>query len=208
MTSAEPDGEPHADANVRTNAGVLLVIAGPSGAGKGTIVQRLKEREPSLRWSVSWTTRAPREGEVDGVDYHFTTRDDFERLRDVDGFLEWFDVYGDLKGTPDAPVREYLAAGHDVLLEVDVNGALAVRRKYRDAVLVFVRPPSREVQRARLVSRGQDTPEQIERRLAAAAAEEQEADHFDFVVENDDVDRAVAEVAAILARRRAAATDA
>ena len=105
-------------------------------------------------------------------------------------------------------MREYLAAGHDVLLEVDVNGALAVRRKYPEAVLVFVRPPSREVQRARLVSRGQDTPEQIERRLAAAAAEEQEAGHFDFVVENDDVDRAVAEVAAILARRRAAATEA
>jgi guanylate kinase len=208
VTSAEPDGEPHADATVKRNTGVLLVIAGPSGAGKGTIVQRLKERDPSLRWSVSWTTRAPREGEVDGVDYHFTTRADFERLRDADGFLEWFDVYGDLKGTPDAPVREYLAAGHDVLLEVDVNGALAVRRKFPDALLVFVRPPSREVQRARLVSRGQDTPEQIERRLAAAAAEEQEARHFDQVVENDDVDRAVGEVAAILARRRAAATEA
>jgi guanylate kinase len=188
--------------------GVLLVIAGPSGAGKGTIVQRLKEREPTLRWSVSWTTRAPREGEVEGVAYHFTTRDDFERLRDADGFLEWFDVYGDLKGTPDAPVREYLAAGRDVLLEVDVKGALAVRQKYPEAVLVFVRPPSREVQRARLVSRGQDTPEQIERRLAAAAAKEQEAGPFDFVVENDDVDRAVGEVAAILARRRAAATEA
>jgi guanylate kinase len=153
---------------------------------------------------VSWTTRAPREGEVDDVDYHFTTRREFEALRDADGFLEWFDVYGDLKGTPEAPVREHLAAGHDVLLEVDVKGALAVRRKYPEAVLVFVRPPSRAAQRARLEQRGQDTPEQIERRLAAAAAEEQEAEHFDFVVENDDVERAVAEVAAILARRRAA----
>ena len=187
------------------STGVLLVIAGPSGTGKGTIVQRLKEREPTLRWSVSWTTRAPREGEVDGVDYHFTTREDFERLRDADGFLEWFDVYGDLKGTPDAPVREHLAAGRDVLLEVDVNGALAVRRKYPEAVLVFVRPPSRDVQRARLVSRGQDSPEQVERRLAAAAAEEQQAGQFDYQVENDDVDRAVAEVAAILADRRAIA---
>jgi guanylate kinase len=184
--------------------GVLLVIAGPSGAGKGTIVQRLKEREPSLRWSVSWTTRPPREGEVDDVDYHFTTRGEFEKLRDADGFLEWFDVYGDLKGTPDAPVREHLAAGRDVLLEVDVKGALAVRRRYPDALLVFVRPPSREEQRARLVSRGTDTAEQIERRLAAAAQEEQEAVHFDAVVENDDVDRAAREVAAILAGRRAA----
>jgi guanylate kinase len=191
-----------------SDTGVLLVIAGPSGAGKGTIVQRLKERDPALRWSVSWTTRPPREGEVEGVDYHFTTREDFERLRDADGFLEWFDVYGDLKGTPEAPVREHLAAGRDVLLEVDVNGALAVRRKYPEAVLVFVRPPSRDVQRARLVSRGQDSPEQIERRLAAAAAEEQQAGLFDYQVENDDVDRAVAEVAAILAGRRAIAGEA
>jgi guanylate kinase len=190
------------------STGVLLVIAGPSGAGKGTIVQRLKEREPDLRWSVSWTTRAPRAGEVDGVDYLFTTREDFERLRDADGFLEWFDVYGDLKGTPEEPVREHLAAGRDVLLEVDVNGALAVRRKYPEAVLVFVRPPSREVQRARLESRGQDTPEQIERRLAAAAAEEDKGGLFDFQVENDDVDRAVAEVTAILAGRRAIAGEA
>jgi guanylate kinase len=193
---------------VKPSTGVLLVIAGPSGAGKGTIVARLKEREPGLRWSVSWTTRAPRPGEVDGVDYHFTTRDEFERLRDADGFLEWFDVYGDLKGTPDAPVREHLAAGHDVLLEVDVKGALAVRRKFPDALLVFVRPPSREEQRARLERRGTDTPEQIERRLAEAAAEELQAGNFDAVVENDDVDRAVGEVAAILAGRRHAATEA
>jgi guanylate kinase len=188
--------------------GVLLVIAGPSGAGKGTIVSRLKEREPTLGWSVSWTTRAPREGEVHDVDYHFTTREEFERLRDSDGFLEWFDVYGDLKGTPEAAVREELAAGHDILLEVDVNGALAVKRKYPDAVLVFVRPPSREEQRARLQRRGTDSAEQIERRLAAAEAEEHEARHFDFTVENDDVGRAVAEVAAILAKRRAAASEA
>jgi guanylate kinase len=189
------------------STGVLLVIAGPSGAGKGTIVARLKEREPDLGWSVSWTTRAPRPGEVDGVDYHFATREAFERLRDADGFLEWFDVYGDLKGTPEAPVREQLAAGRDILLEVDVNGALAVRRKYPEALLVFVRAPSREEQRSRLERRGADTPEQIERRLAAAAEEEQQAVHFDHVVENDDADRAAAEVAAILAGRRQAATD-
>jgi guanylate kinase len=190
-----------------SSPGVLLVIAGPSGVGKGTIVSRLKQREPTLSWSVSWTTRPPRAGEVDDVDYHFTTREEFERLRDADGFLEWFEVYGDLKGTPEAAVREDLAAGKDVLLEVDVNGALAVRRKYPEALLVFVRPPSREEQRLRLERRGQDTPEQIERRLAAAVAEEHQAEHFDFVVENDDVDRAVGEVAAILGRRRAAAPE-
>jgi guanylate kinase len=188
--------------------GVLLVIAGPSGVGKGSIVARLKATVPSLRWSVSWTTRAARPGEVEGVDYHFTTRAAFEELRDAGGFLEWFDVYGDLKGTPDGPVREYLAAGEDVLLEIDVQGALAVRERYPDALLVFVRPPSREVQRERLLKRGQDPPEAIERRLAAAAEEEQRAGEFDFVVVNDDVDRAAAEVAAILERRRAAAADA
>jgi guanylate kinase len=183
--------------------GVLLVIAGPSGVGKGSIVARLKTRVPSLCWSVSWTTRAARRGEVEGVDYHFTTRAEFERLRDADGFLEWFEVYGDLKGTPDGPVRDHLAAGDDVLLEIDVQGALAVRKRYPDALLVFVHPPSREEQRARLLKRGQDGPEQIERRLAAAAAEEELAGTFDFAVVNDDVDRAAGEVAAILASRRA-----
>jgi guanylate kinase len=187
----------------KSRPGVLLVIAGPSGAGKGTIVQGLKEREPALRWSVSWTTRAPRAGEVDDLDYHFATREEFERLRDGGGFLEWFEVYSDLYGTPDAPVREHLAAGEPVLLEIDVQGALAVRDKYPEAVLVFVRPPSREEQRARLVSRGKDSPEQIERRLVAADAEEKQAEHFDHVVENDRIDRAVAEVAAILAGRQA-----
>src|SRR5690349_17013917 len=106
--------------------GTLLVIAGPSGVGKGSIVARLKVLDPTLRWSVSWTTRAARPGEVDGVDYRFTTREAFEKLRDEGGFLEWFEVYGDLKGTPDGPVRDHLAAGEDVLLEIDVQGALAV----------------------------------------------------------------------------------
>jgi guanylate kinase len=187
--------------------GILLVVAGPSGVGKGSIVARLKTLEPSLRWSVSWTTRAARPGEVDGVDYHFTTREEFEALRDAGGFLEWFDVYGDLKGTPDAPVREHLAAGDDVLLEIDVQGALSVRTRYPDALLVFVRAPSRAEQRARLLKRGSDTPEAVERRLAAAAAEEHEADRFDAVVVNDDVDRAAALVAAILDRRRATNAD-
>jgi guanylate kinase len=187
--------------------GVLLVVAGPSGVGKGSIVARLKATEPSLRWSVSWTTRAARPGEVDGVDYRFVTREEFVRLRDAGGFLEWFEVYGDLKGTPDAPVRDYLAAGDDVLLEIDVQGALAVRDRYPDALLVFVRPPSREAQRERLLKRGQDTPAAIETRLAAAAEEELQADRFDAVVVNDDVDRATAQVTAILERRRAAATE-
>nr|MBA2327120.1 guanylate kinase [Actinomycetota bacterium] len=120
-------------------------------------------------------------------------------------FLESFDVYGDLKGTPRAPVEEHLAAGDDVLLEVDVQGALSVKEAFPDAVLVFVRPPSRGVQRQRLLGRGQDDPEAVERRLAEAEAEEAEAVRFDHVIVNDDADRAAEEVAAILeAHRRAA----
>jgi guanylate kinase len=172
--------------------------------GKGTIVRRLLELDPSLWLSVSATTRAPRPGEDDGRDYRFLTRAEFERLRDGGGFLESFDVYGDLKGTPRAPVEEHLAAGRDVLLEIDVQGALAVREAFPEAVLVFVRPPSREVQRERLLGRGQDDPEAVERRLAAAEAEEALADRFDHVLVNDDAGRAAEELAAILETHRRA----
>jgi len=187
----------------RARRGVLLVLAGTSGAGKGTIGARLRALDPALHWSVSWTTRARREGEREGVDYHFVARDEFERLRDAGGFLEWFEVYGDLKGTPMQFVAGELEAGHDVMLEVDVQGALAVKRVLPEALLVFVRAPSREEQRRRLESRGSETEASIERRLARAEAEERTgADAFDAVVVNDDVERATREVAAILRARR------
>ncbi len=143
---------------------------------------------------------------MDGKDYLFIDRDEFERLREAGGLLEWFDVYGDLKGTPRAPVEEHLAAGDDVLLELDVQGALAVKENYPDAVLVFIRAPSREEQHRRLAARGQDDPEAIERRLAQADAEEALADRFDAVVVNDDPDRGADEVAAILNAYREART--
>jgi len=182
---------------------VLLVIAGPSGTGKGTVVRRLLEREPRLWFSVSATDRAPRPGEVDGRDYHFLTHDDFCALRDAGGLLEWFEVYRDLKGTPRAPVEEHLAAGDDVLVEVDVQGALAIRDALPEAFLVFLRPPSREVQRARLLERdpGAD-PIDLERRLAAAEAEEAAAASFDAVVVNDDVEQTVDELQTLLEARR------
>ena len=181
---------------------VLLVLTGPSGVGKGTVGKALLERDPSITWSVSATTRAARPGEVDGVDYHFVTRDEFERLRNAGGFLEWFEVYGQLKGTPSAPVEAQLAAGHDVLLEIDVQGALAVRERYPEALLVFLRAPDPAVQEARLRARGSDDPEQIRTRLETAAHEEAMAGQFDAVVVNADLGRAVDEVAAILAVRR------
>jgi guanylate kinase len=178
------------------------VIAGPSGVGKGTVVRKLLERDPSIWLSVSATTRPPRAGEVAGVDYQFVTRDEFDALRSRGGLLEHFPVFGHSYGTPRAPVEEHLAAGDDVLLELDVQGALAVKQAHPDAVLVFVKPPSREEQRRRLVARGVDDPAEIERRLAAAETEEAEARSFDAVVVNDDVDTAVAEVAGILEHRR------
>ncbi|HEY7136475.1 MAG TPA: guanylate kinase [Acidimicrobiia bacterium] len=186
--------------------GFLVVVAGPSGAGKGTIIRRLLERRPDVRYSVSMTTRAARPGEVDGKDYFFVTRDQFVDLLDAGGFLEWFEVYGDLKGTPRAAVEAELAAGHDVLLELDVQGAMAVREQFPDALLIFVKPPSREVQRERFLARHRDDPAfdpaDLERRLGEADEEEARAAHFDEVVVNDDLERAVEQVAAILDARR------
>jgi guanylate kinase len=184
---------------------VLVVVAGPSGTGKGTVLRALLEREPQLWFSVSATDRPQRPGEVDGRDYRFVTKEEFRRLRDDGGFLEWFDVYGDMKGTPRSPVEKHLANGDDVLLEVDVQGALAVRDVFPDALLVFLRPPSRDVQRERLLDRDPDAdPQDLERRLAEADAEEARAAEFDAVVVNDDLEQAVAEIQRIVdARRRA-----
>lgn len=167
-------------------------------------MRKLLARDRRVWFSVSATTRSRRAGEVDGRDYVFLDRSEFERIRDVGGFLEWYEVYGDLKGTPRGPVEEHLAAGDDVLLEIDVQGALAVKEALPDAVLVFVKAPSREEQRRRLLERGQDDPEAIERRLAEAEEEEGAAGRFDAVVVNDDADRATDQVAAILAGQRRA----
>jgi guanylate kinase len=182
---------------------VLIVLAGPSGVGKGSIVRGLLERDPNLWFSVSMNTRKSRPGEQDGVDYWFVDRAEFERVRDEGGLLEWFQVYDDLKGTPKGPVDEHLAAGHDVLLELDVQGARAVKAAYPDAILVFVKPPSRDEQRDRLFARdpGAD-PDALERRLDQAEAEERDASDFDHIVVNDVLSRAVDEVAAILQARR------
>jgi len=189
----------------------LIVIAGPSGVGKGTVVRALVARDPSLWVSVSAATRAKRAEEVEGVDYFFMSRKEFLRIRKEDGFLEWFEVYGDLKGTPTKPVEERLAAGTDVLLEIDVQGALAVREKFPDALLIFLRPPNRAEQRRRLEGRAEGDPAQqaaIETRLAQAEVEEALASRFDNVVTNRDSEVAAREVAAILKARRAEASNA
>lgn len=151
---------------------------------------------------MSATTRAARPGEVDGRDYVFLDHATFEKWRDNGDFVESFEVFGNFYGTPKRPLIDHLAAGDDVILEIDVQGALAVRKEFPDAVLVFLRPPSREVQRERLLARAGDALDSIERRLAKADAEEALASEFDLVVVNDDLETAVEQVAAILESRR------
>ncbi|MFZ4585817.1 MAG: guanylate kinase [Acidimicrobiia bacterium] len=188
--------------------GSLVVLTGPSGTGKGTVGARLRELHPELWFSVSATSRPPRPGEADGVHYWFIDRAEFMRRVDAGDFLEWFEVHGDLKGTPKGPILEHLAAGDDCLVEIDIQGALAVRREFPEALLIFLRPPSRVEQRRRLEGRGQDDAAAIERRLADAELEEAEAlasGAFDAIVVNNEVDRTVDQVAAILASRRSGA---
>jgi guanylate kinase len=163
------------------------------------VVRRLLELRPDLVLSVSCTTRPPRPGEVDGRDYRFVGREEFDRLIDEGAFLEWARLYGQHRsGTPREPVRRELAAGRDVLLEIDVQGAAEVRRRVPDAVLVFLAPPSVDELGRRLRLRRTESEEDAARRLAAAASELEQADRFDHVVVNDEVDRAAAEVAGII----------
>lgn len=178
---------------------MLLVIAGPSGVGKGTIVRQLLERNPEMWLSISATTRAPRSGEVDGREYWFLSPQEFEQRLAGGGFLEAFDVFDAKYGTPRDPVEERLAAGADVLAEVDVKGALAIKGEFPEARLIFVSPPSRDVLRRRLVERDPTADaDALERRLAEADAEEALAPRFDATVVNDDLGSAVEEIESLV----------
>jgi guanylate kinase len=168
--------------------------------GKGTVVRRLLEARPDLAFSVSLTTRSARPGEVDGRDYRFVPDAEFDRMIEADGFLEWAEVFGERYGTPAEPVEAARAAGRDVLLELDVQGARAVRDRVPDAVRVFLQPPSEEELARRLRARGTEEGPALERRLAEARREMAEASWFDQVVVNDRVEEAVAEVLAIIDR--------
>jgi guanylate kinase len=174
------------------------VISGPSGVGKGTVVRQLLRSRPDLMFSVSVTTRAPRPGEVDGVHYRFVSEREFDDMVDSGALLEWAEIFGHRSGTPAAAVEMARAAGRDVLLEVDVQGARSVRESVPDAVLVFLRPPSEEELARRLRARGTESGPALERRLAEARREMAEAPRFDHVVVNDRVEDAVAEVLAII----------
>ncbi len=167
-------------------AGNLFVVTAPSGAGKTSLVHALLAQQPQLRLSVSWTTRAPRNGEVDGRDYHFIDRAEFERRREAGEFLEWAEVHGNLYGTSRTWIEEQIRAGVDIVLEIDWQGAAQVQRLFPRAVCVFIVPPSLEALRQRLEGRGQDSPAVIAQRMTASRDELQQAFRFEYVIINQD----------------------
>ena len=179
---------PPADASPRR--GRLFVLAAPSGAGKDTLLNRVLATCPGIQRCVTFTTRPPRAGEAEGVDYHFVDVATFERMRDAGAFLEWATVYGHYYGNSREWVEARLAAGTSVVMRVDVQGALTLRALFPDAPLIFVAPPSREEQERRLRGRDSEVPADIERRLAASAWEMAQVRGFDYLVVNDDLEDA------------------
>jgi len=188
MTSSQQPGTDAVQLPQRN--GYLLVVSGPSGAGKGTLVTHLIEQRPDCVFSVSATTRARRSTEAEGREYLFLSKEEFERRREAGYFLETAEVHGNLYGTPVEAVDSQVRAGKVVVLDVDVQGGASVRRTRPDAVSVFVYPPSLDSLRARLVSRATDTPEVIEQRIRNAPAELAQWVHYDYVVMNDQLQQA------------------
>lgn len=183
--------------------GTLFVVSSPSGGGKGTIIREVLDVVPNLGYSVSFTTRTPRPGEVDGREYFFVSREIFDEMVAAGEFLEWACVHGNYYGTAKRQVVEETAAGVDIVLEVDVQGAASVRQLLLDSVSIFILPPSYEVLKERLIARGTDTPEELEVRLRNAPEELRQYSAFDYVIINDEVDRAAAQLASIIDAERA-----
>jgi guanylate kinase len=188
----------------QNNRGYLVVISAPSGGGKTTVIRRLLEnREPDFAYSVSATTRPPRPGEQHGRDYYFLSPDEFATRIHEGGFIEWASVHGNLYGTPKEPVENWAAAGLFVFMDIDVQGGINVKNQYGDrAILIFIKPPSMESLRDRLMARQTDSPEAIKTRLENAELELQKAKFYDHVVVNHKLDETVAEVRAIINQYR------
>jgi len=182
--------------------GILFIISAPSGGGKTSLVQALLEAEAEVKLSVSYTTRPPRPGEANGRDYHFVSPPEFERMLEAGEFLESAVIYGNRYGTSQKWIERELAQGHDVLLEIDWQGAQQVRKLVRGVVGVFIMPPSLEVLEARLKSRGQDSPEVTARRLAAAREEMSHVAEFEYVIINEDFNRAARDLTSIIRAER------
>ncbi|MCL6515414.1 guanylate kinase [Alicyclobacillus sp.] len=180
------------------DAGILFVLSGPSGAGKGTVCKALMQTLPDIRLSVSVTTRPPRPGEQHGVNYFFHTRAEFEAMIQNGELLEWAQVFDNYYGTPRAYVEENLAAGRDVLLEIDIQGAMQVKRAYPEGVFIFLIPPSATELQARILGRGTETEDSFRQRFGAARHELQMMKEYNYVVVNDVVEAACARIRAIM----------
>ena len=183
--------------------GMLIVVSSPSGGGKGTLIDRVLQTVPGVSYSVSYTTRAPRGAEQDGREYFFVSTATFADLIQQGEFLEWADVYGHLYGTSREQVKRERAAGKDIILEIDVQGAASIRQLIDDAVSVFILPPSFQLLRHRLAARGTDSPADLERRLRGAPLEVEQYKYFQYVILNDDINRASAQLASVIYAERA-----
>ncbi len=178
--------------------GLLIVLSGPSGAGKGTICGVLREQMPNLVYSVSMTTREPRKGEVEGVNYFFRSVEEFEALLKEDAFLEYAKVYDNYYGTPKKHVLDLINEGKNIILEIDIQGAMKVKENFSNGVFIYIVPPSLDLLSKRLRNRGTDTREVIDRRLSLASSELALAHRYDYIVVNDELDDAVDRVRSIL----------
>lgn len=185
-----------------TRKGILFIISGPSGVGKGTIKDVVLQKITDIKLSISATTRSPRSGETSGKDYYFVNEDLFQQLIDNDELLEWANVYNHRYGTPRQFVEGNLTRGQDVMLEIDIQGALQIKQRKPDGVFIFISPPSIEELTSRLVNRATDTPESIKLRLAACKWEMEQVKHYDYVVINHELQTAVDTVCAIITAER------
>ena len=187
----------------KNSRGMLIVVSSPSGGGKGTLIDRVLQTLPGVSYSVSYTTRAPRPGEQEGREYFFVTKPAFEEMIQRGEFLEWANVYGHLYGTSHSQVESEREAGRDIILEIDVQGAESIRGLVSDAVTVFILPPSFELLRNRLVARATDSESELQRRLHGAPSEVQQYKNFQYVILNDDINRASAQLSAVILAERA-----
>ena len=189
-----------------SDSGQLIVISAPSGTGKSTVINAIKGRIDKIGYSVSHTSRAPRQGEVNGIDYFFVSEPEFERMISEDAFVEWAKVYNAYYGTSFSALRQNMAEGFDIILDIDFQGAAAIRKHFTNSILIFLVPPNLETLKARLIHRGKDSESVIMSRMALAEDNLRHCSWYDYIVVNDNLEKAVAEVCSIIiaGRRRAA----